>query len=352
MQQALKKKASYYAALSIFFGMVELFIPKILPFFRLGIANVPVLLSLDMSPFYFFLILLLKGIGNSYVSGNLFSLFSLISIAQSIGSGFAMYGAKRIAKGHISSYGLSALGALVSTVIQILLASLYIGFGAMAFMPLMLLLSLLSSILVAFISNRLKLPEDAPDIASGQGEETWEILPTVTLALSAGVVMISSSWFFSLVLFILSLLFQSCTKRKIKLLPHLLILIFMVLSSLLTPNGRVLFEVFSFPVTLGALLNGVSKALKLSSAVAISQAYSTILRPGKGLIGDTLCYFTSLTSAFRTTKGKKLSERINETLNLKELQQTKESNYRTPNWVLILFTILFAYVSIQSLMFR
>lgn len=349
MQQALKRRSSYYAALSIFFGAIELFIPKLLPFFRLGIANIPILLALDMPPAYFMLLVVLKGIGNSYVQGNLFSVFGAISILQSLGSGFSMYLMRKISKEKISLYGLSALGALVSSAIQMLLASLYVGMGVMAFLFWMLLISLLSSILVAFFSYRLEIPEYPPNIDKDGAKKEWEAIPIITLIISAGIIMVAKGWIYALVLFALALLFQSCTHRKIKIVPYILITLFMIISSLFTPTGRVLFRLGSYPFTQGAILGGLEKGLKLSAAVAISQGYSTVIRPAKGIIGDTLCYFTSLLTEFRDTKGRPFLERVNATLSLKELKYTDTEKQKTRYFVLILFSLMFLYVSIQSI---
>ena len=76
-----KDRVAYYAAIAIFFSTLELFIPKVLPFFRLGIANIPILLSLNLPFSSFMVLVVLKGIGNSYISGNLFSVsvFSVVA---------------------------------------------------------------------------------------------------------------------------------------------------------------------------------------------------------------------------------------------------------------------------------
>ena len=77
-------------------SLAELFVPRPLPFFRLGLANIPLLLGLTMDAGPYMALLLVKAIGNSYVSGTIFSPFALMSLAQTFASGMAMYGAGKL----------------------------------------------------------------------------------------------------------------------------------------------------------------------------------------------------------------------------------------------------------------
>ena len=105
-------RIAYLAALSLLMSAAELLVPRILPFFRLGLANIPLLLALGMAPGHFALLLLLKAIGNAYISGTLFSVFAIISIAQTFASGIMMYALSRLFGRRISIYSVSAMGAL------------------------------------------------------------------------------------------------------------------------------------------------------------------------------------------------------------------------------------------------
>ena len=145
-------KIPYLAAISLFMSALEMFIPKPIPFFRLGLANIPLLLALDMDIGSFLLLALMKGLGTSYVSGNLFSIFGLMSISQSVISAFAMYAVSRLFGKHISIYGISMTGALSSASMQILIASLYAGKGMFMFFTPLLLISFPASIITAFAS--------------------------------------------------------------------------------------------------------------------------------------------------------------------------------------------------------
>jgi len=61
-------------ALCLFFSTLEYLIPKPFPFFRLGLANLPILLSLSIfNPADVLLLVALKVIGQGLVNGTLAS---------------------------------------------------------------------------------------------------------------------------------------------------------------------------------------------------------------------------------------------------------------------------------------
>lgn len=347
MQQQDRDRVAYYASLAIFFSFIELFIPKILPFFRLGIANIPILLSLDLPLSSFSLLLLLKGIGNSYISGNLFSVFALVSIAQTFASGFLMYALKRVLRNHISNYGLSLSGALVSTYVQIYLASLYIGKAISELLGIMLSLSLISSLLVAYFSYRIELPKVAPSLEWNERERNSK-LQIATLLISGMAVMMIKSPVLSLLAFALALLEQKMLGRKIKIVPHLIIFITMVATSLLTPSGKILLSLGSFPITLGSLENGIEKAFILSASISLSQGYSTLINPGKGIVGKTLGYYTALVSSFRENENLPILKRISHCLSLDSLKARKKIAKSVSVGILCLFTLCYVAILVVS----
>ncbi len=343
-----KKRASYYAALAIFFGSVELFIPKILPFFRLGVSNIPVLLALDMKVLPFILLLALKGIGNSYVQGNLFSIFSIISILQALLSGLGMWVMKKLIKENISLYAISSFGALISTFTQLLLSALYVGWGVMGFAPLMLILSLISSILVAFVAKRINLPKYPPEVHFSEDEKKGvSALTIILLLISSFSLMMNKSIILSLFAFGFALIFEKICGRRIMVLPYLMVIIFSVISSLFTPNGEVLIKVLAFDVTKGALRSGLLKGLNLSGAIALSQGYSALIKPSLSVLGETLSYFTALLVTFRNTDGK-LSDRIRETLSLKDLEYTEYQKKKVKVWIAVIFAVVFCILTLIS----
>ena len=84
-----------------------------------------------------------------------------------------MYGIAKLFRGRlISIYGVSLLGSASSAVIQIWLSSLYLGEGANALLGPMLLFSLLSGIVTAFLSQILHIPEEVPELIKHEKPET------------------------------------------------------------------------------------------------------------------------------------------------------------------------------------
>ena len=91
MQLSNKNRIAYLASLTLLFSYGELFIPRFIPFFRLGLGNIAILLAFTLSPLEFLILTFIKAISSCLVSGTLFTPFFLISVSQSVVSGFLMY---------------------------------------------------------------------------------------------------------------------------------------------------------------------------------------------------------------------------------------------------------------------
>lgn len=128
MIQSRNKSLAYLNAITLLLSYVEMILPRFVPFFRLGLANSVILLALDLDFGPFLILAVLKAAAASLMGGTLFSPFFLISLFQSVVSALVMrllY--KLISKKAVSIYGISIAGSAISAVIQIGLASLYIG---------------------------------------------------------------------------------------------------------------------------------------------------------------------------------------------------------------------------------
>jgi heptaprenyl diphosphate synthase len=111
-------------AFCFFLSAVEYMIPKPLPFMRLGIANLPILLAVDLLPLPWYLALaLVKVVGMSVISGSLFSYVALFSLAGTLTAAIAMWAARKVIRGSVSAVGVSMLGAVASNAVQIAIAS-------------------------------------------------------------------------------------------------------------------------------------------------------------------------------------------------------------------------------------
>jgi len=110
------------AACCFLLSALEYLIPKPVPFMRLGLANLPlVLAAAALPPGPFMLLALLKAAGGALITGTLFSYVFLFSLAGAL-SAPAMYLLRRAAPRRLGFIGLSAAGALVSNAAQLALA--------------------------------------------------------------------------------------------------------------------------------------------------------------------------------------------------------------------------------------
>ena len=108
MQSRNKASLAYLCALTLLFSYAEMILPRVVPFFRLGLANTVILLALDINFGSFVILSILKATAASLIGGTLFSPFFLISLVQSLVSALVMrFLHKFISKKAISLYGIS-----------------------------------------------------------------------------------------------------------------------------------------------------------------------------------------------------------------------------------------------------
>ncbi len=324
-QNEEKQRVAYLCALTLLFSYAEMLLPRVVPFFRLGLANTVILLALNMRVAPFLLLTVIKAVAASLMAGTLFSPFLLISLAQSSASGIVMYAlfyANRQCKGKLLSvYGISAAGSALSAIVQIALSSLYLGSGTQALLGPMLLFNTTSGILTAFLSTSLCIPQKTPlllqesEKPAADGKD-WEAAPRTrasrphkTIVAALAVLLFAAAVFFikpipalCAALF-LSLLAQKIIGRRIMFLPHLSLWLFVIISSLLVPGGKVLFSVWNFSITQDALLAGIQKALRLSCVSALSQCAAGLKPSEQSLVGSALGYYRGLSRVFCATSG-------------------------------------------------
>lgn len=135
---------------------MEYAIPKPLPFLRIGLSNIPIILSIYlMRRRDTLLLILLKILAQGILTGTLFSYIFLFSAGGSFASGLTMLTLYPLLKNHISAVGLSLAGALANTLIQILLAQ-YIVFGAAVryIAPILLISGLVTGFLLGIFTER------------------------------------------------------------------------------------------------------------------------------------------------------------------------------------------------------
>lgn len=147
---------AFLGALCLFLSAIEYLIPKPIPFLRVGIANLPILIGLDLLPVPFLLlVVLLKVLGQALLGGTLFSYVFLFSAVGSFGSALSMLMCKRLFRAHISLVGLGIMGALISNTMQLGLARLLIfGEGAWLIAPPFLALGTITAAILGAFAER------------------------------------------------------------------------------------------------------------------------------------------------------------------------------------------------------
>ena len=327
-----REKLAFLTALTLLFSYIEMILPRFLPFFRLGLANVVILLSLELDFTAFILLAVLKTVSSSLMGGTLFSPFFLISFFQSILSALAMRTAyKLFSKKIISLYGLSVLGAAVSALVQIFLSSIYLGQGTFALLGPMLIFNVVSGLFVAFVAQSQKvndyiekmydvggrtLDESENESENGkivqkqmynQKQNKKQMLQKKPLQIIFLFFLIgfSASLFFIKSIAVLSVAFvagfilQKICGRKIFILPHISLWIFIFIAAIFLPNGQVLFKIWRISITRGAMLLALRKALTLSAVSALSQCAVCVKPSQKSIFALILQYYGLMSDSFR-----------------------------------------------------
>lgn len=149
---------AFLGALCLFFATIEYLFPKPVPFFRLGLANLPVLVALEFFRLpTLLLLILLKVVGQGLINGTLASYVFLFSAAGSFAAGLAMWAAHRGFRRQISLIGVSLFGAVASNVVQVVLSVLVIfGQSAWVITPVFLGLGTFAGLVVGLFAERFK----------------------------------------------------------------------------------------------------------------------------------------------------------------------------------------------------
>jgi heptaprenyl diphosphate synthase len=146
-----RKLAAFLAALAFFLSTVEYMLPRPVPFMRIGLANLPILIAVDLLPFGAYMALaLVKVVGMSVLTGSLFSYVALFSLAGTLASALVMRGLRAVAGPKALSYvGLCVAGAVASNMVQVALARVFVFGPSARFMaPAFMALGLVSGLVL------------------------------------------------------------------------------------------------------------------------------------------------------------------------------------------------------------
>ena len=142
-------------ALSLFLAALEFLFPKPVPYLRLGLANIPLLIALRLfSVRQLIGLALLKVCGQALLHGTLGSYVFLFSLGGSLTSVITMVLLWRIFRHHLTLVGISVLSALASNVTQSLLSIFFIfGRQALAILPLFLGIGIIGGVIVGLLAE-------------------------------------------------------------------------------------------------------------------------------------------------------------------------------------------------------
>ncbi|HOV64061.1 MAG TPA: Gx transporter family protein, partial [Spirochaetia bacterium] len=282
MQQPIEpsraENISFLAGICFFLSAIEYMLPRPVPFMRIGIANLPILVSLSILDAPSTLVLvLLKSVGQGIITGTLFSYVFLFSLAGSLSSGLAMLGLSRLPEKSVSIVGVSLGGALASNLAQILLARVILfGRGAWLIAPLMLIIGIVSSVLLGLFTWHFTARSEwlSTFAASWEGEERPQNPRVLGSGPSGGAFLVdhisagglfacglisaigyifSRSLPLKAALCILYIILAYTARKKLHLLPSIIIFVSVVLFQLITPVGKVMYQIGGFKITQGAL---------------------------------------------------------------------------------------------------
>jgi len=286
---------------------------------RIGLANLPLLLALDIfGPGEFFLLALLKVLGQGIIGGTLFSYVFLFSLAGTFASAALMYLLRKcLGKKHLGFAGLGCAGAMASNGIQLVLAR-YLIFGASLryLIPPFLASGFITGIALGLIcayfcrhsrwyaaaETRETLPQDTPaesvppEVTPVQ-KQRWNALFNADELLIAGLLMaliflLNHSLPGRVVQFFFFCLLAGLSGKRINPFATLLFMAGIVFFNLLAPYGKVLAVFGPLHITQGSLFAGLEKALILEGLLMLSRACvkSDLRLPGTigSLLGESL----------------------------------------------------------------
>jgi heptaprenyl diphosphate synthase len=363
-----RRTIAILGAFCLFLSTVEYLIPKPVPFMRIGIANLPLMLALDILPFgEFALLALIKVVGQGIVTGTLFSYILLFSLAGTFASALSMYALRRLLGTRLASMaGISVLGALLSNGAQLALARIFVfGPSVRYIAPPFLAMGVITGAGLGLFCERFigksqwyeretspQTPGDTALERTGSAAATanradkkegkWEefrrkrrdwherIFSAPDLC-AAGLLMTPALVFnpnpyarFLQFLFFLLLVWFAGKKNNVPI--TIAVILGIVAFNLLAPYGQVLFSLGAFRLTLGALRNGLQRAATLEGLIMLSRfSIRRDLRlPGAlgELIGESFRILASIQERRNALSGKNFAAGIDALMI--ELSQTEE----------------------------
>ena len=309
LTEKLRRPLALLGGLCFFLSAMEYMVPKPLPFIRLGLANLPLLLALDILPFPFFMLLaLLKTAGQGLITGTLFSYVLVFSLGGTCLSALVMFALHRgLGKARISLVGISVAGAFASNMVQLILAR-YLIFGdsiRYAAVPILgfgIITGAILGCLCEYFLGRSRwydslyksvhydrTPDGAgkgspreTEFSSKPADNFTPNLPTAGeeafaryFALAglsmAPALLLNPSTQGRIIQCLFFILLARLSGRKINLPLTITVSLGIVLFNLLVPYGELLLSLGPLRITYGALDGGIRRAITLAGLLALSR---------------------------------------------------------------------------------
>ncbi len=149
------RTVALFAALCIFLSTIEYMIPKPVPFLRLGLANLPLIIAVAVfSPADILKLSILKIFGQGMINGTLFSYVFLFSFLGTEASILTMGSVYYLFNKRITLVGVSVTGAFASNIVQLGLSKVFIfGDSVKYIAPPFLAAGLVSSVLLGLAAS-------------------------------------------------------------------------------------------------------------------------------------------------------------------------------------------------------
>jgi uncharacterized membrane protein len=326
-----ERQLAFFGAFCLFLSTLEALVPKPLPFLRLGLANLPILLSLRRGPQcamdgkpsggslrFTLSLVVLKIAGQGLVGGTLFSYVFLFSAAGSAASAALMIGSARLFGEKLSLAGISVLGCLASNLAQIFFARyLLLGEGVWLIAPPFFLLGTLSGFLLGVFSQAMR--ENSAWLASCAAAGRVPLAqsaPVCPTAFFYAVCGLASVFPFlrteqTAAKLFLAAFFMACAAfsgKRIRIVPNIVLALAVTAAHCTVPFGKVLFMLGGYPVSEGALRAGLSRSAAVIGLVYLSRF---AVRPRLRFPGRAGRIFSAMLSDFEriTRCGLKIERR-------------------------------------------
>jgi heptaprenyl diphosphate synthase len=366
------KTLALLGACCLFLSAIEYMIPKPLPFMRIGLANLPLMLALDILPFPAFItLILIKVMGQALITGTLFSYVFLFSAAGTFFSAMVMYALRLVLKERVTYIGIGTAGAIVSNSAQLALAYIFIFRESVMYIaPLFFAAGLVTGIALGvfceiyaqrsqwFGAGRSNLQfgeQGTGNRKKGRENKGIDKLFSARALCITGLLILPALLFnpsteYRVYQFLFFWFLVWASGRSVNFLFTFLFIATIIAFNLLIPYGQILFSLGPFKITSGSLTAGIHRAVTFSALIMISKLSirQDLQFPGTfgGLLGESLGIFSAMMGKKKRVMGKRKSfiEKIDEILmeagSADYSMPSSAENKTTPVGYLILFTVL------------